>query len=282
VLNVRFEGRWPAGVHLAYTAAAAAGVGLLGVPLRRAPRTGPRAWETTLLLVAWLLSAMALVRVVDVLATDPGAGAVWVVLGVLAVLGAAIALRGVATGTTLAAIAGGASVLAFAAWAGDPSLQADRWLLFAELALFVLLVLAHRDRRPHHAAQLANAAALAALAIVATGVVESVQNPSISERDGFLLGLTPSLGWGWELLLLAAGFGAIAYGAVDRHRGPVLLGAVVLLGFVGTTMRGDLVGWPLMLAAIAAATLVIGLRPTRPLPPPPEDDGDAVEPLPLR
>jgi hypothetical protein len=62
----------------------------------------------------------------------------------------------------------------------------------------------------------------------------------------------------------------------------VLLGALVLVGFVGTTMRGDLVGWPILLAVAAGGMLVIGLRPTRPMPPPPEDDGDAVEPLPLR
>jgi hypothetical protein len=276
VLNSRFDGRWSDGVHAAYTLAAAGFCAALGFPVRRpAGQRGPRAWETTLLVVCWGLTAVALARFVQ-LAEDgagPGTGTL-VALG-LGTLGLGIALRGAGTGSFLAAVSYGVALLAFADWVDDPSLRAFRWLLLLELVVFVFLVLGHRDRRPHHAAQLANAAALAALGIVVTGLAL----PFFAFGDA---GEASTMGEGWSLVLLAAGFGAIGFGAIDRHRGPVVLGGLVLLGFVLTEQEGDLLGWPLLLAVAAAALLVIALRPTHELPPPPDEQGEPVVPLPLR
>ena len=85
--------------------------------------------------------------------------------------------------------------------------------------------------------------------------------------------------------MVLGGFGLLAYGAVDRQRGPVLVGLLVLATWVASASTGDdsLLGWPVVLAAAALFMLVIGLRPTTPAPPDPlEDDGRDPEPLPLR
>jgi hypothetical protein len=52
--------------------------------------------------------------------------------------------------------------------------------------------------------------------------------------------------------------------------------------FVVVIARGDLLGWPLVLLAGAAALLVVGLRPTTPAPPPPDADAPPAPSLPLR
>jgi peptidoglycan/LPS O-acetylase OafA/YrhL len=109
--------------------------------------------------------------------------------------------------------------------------------------------------------QLVNAAGLAALGIAATYAAELV-----------LLGRAADPAWGWELLLLAAGCGLIAYASVDRERGPAVLGVLTLAAFVALAATGDATpaGWPLALAVPTVVMLAIGLRPTTPAPPPPD------------
>ena len=79
---------------------------------------------------------------------------------------------------------------------------------------------------------------------------------------------------GWELLLLGAGWGLIAYAGVDREPGPGYLGFFVLASFVliaGPDVTDpSILGWPLVLLLLAGGVLlVIGLRPRRELPPEP-------------
>lgn len=101
------------------------------------------------------------------------------------------------------------------------------------------------------------------------------------------LGSTPELlaresGWGWELSCFAAAFGLMAYGAVERERGPAYLGALTLaLTVLAAREPGSLLGWPLALGLGAAILLIVGLRPSRPLPPEPDrpsSDVIALEP----
>jgi hypothetical protein len=94
--------------------------------------------------------------------------------------------------------------------------------------------------------------------------------------------------WGWELLILATGFGLIAYSSVDRQPGPAYLGVLNLIIFTAITSLeiddhgATLLGWPLALAGAAVFLLIIGLRPTTPAPPPPDIDAPEPPPLPLR
>ena len=81
----------------------------------------------------------------------------------------------------------------------------------------------------------------------------------------------PGAGTGWELFLYACGFGLCAFSAVDRAPGPGWIGVAVLLATTVAAAGGKatLIGWPLVLAVGAGGLLVIGLRPSRPLPPAP-------------
>jgi hypothetical protein len=80
------------------------------------------------------------------------------------------------------------------------------------------------------------------------------------------------LPWFWELVLLGAGFGLVAFGALDRSPGPAYLGVVNLILFIvaAGNSHESLIGWPLFLLAGGGVMLAAGLRPRRPLPPEPD------------
>jgi hypothetical protein len=70
--------------------------------------------------------------------------------------------------------------------------------------------------------------------------------------------------------VLGAGFGLIAFGALDRRPGPAYLGVVNLILFILAAGVGStLLWWPLILIAAGGFMIVVGLRPRRPLPPEP-------------
>ena len=73
-------------------------------------------------------------------------------------------------------------------------------------------------------------------------------------------------------MLLGAGFGLVAFGALDRSPGPAYLGVLNLVLFilaVDGSETATLYWWPLVLIAGGASMLLAGLRPRRPLPPEP-------------
>jgi hypothetical protein len=88
-------------------------------------------------------------------------------------------------------------------------------------------------------------------------------------------GLLPTF---WELVVLAAGCGLIAYGAVDHAPGAAWLGGAHLVGFLIAASAGaddTLLWWPLLLLLLGGGAVAAGLRPRSPLPP--EPDGYSVE-----
>ena len=150
----------------------------------------------------------------------------------------------------------------------------QRLLLLVMAVGLALAAVSRRDRRPTHAAQLANAGGVALAAIAAGPLAAGLLRGAIARgrRRGPHLGAVPAVGWGWEVPLLIGGFGLLAYGAVDRQRGPVLVGLLGAGGFVASSAgdgRQTLLGWPVVLAVAAAFMLVVGLRPTTPAPPEP-------------
>ena len=131
----------------------------------------------------------------------------------------------------------------------------------------MLVSLVLRAGRPRHAELLVDAAALAILAIG----VQALLGVVIGRLAPFgEVPATPLPGF-WELVLLAAGFGLVAFGAVDRSPGPAWLGLFNLLAFVVLVGQGDktLRWWPLTLLVLGAGTILAGLRPRDPLPPEP-------------
>jgi hypothetical protein len=281
LLNVRMDA-WSSGVHLAYTAAAAALVLGMSVAAPNDP-AGPPAWHATLYVAGYLLALATLARLADVLGSDGGSGTVvWVGVLLTALTAWMSRARGSASGTLLMALTGVVTSLAALDWIVDPDgLSAFRHLLLFDVVVLTLGALWQRIRGPAHGVQLLNATGLTLLGIAATFAFAAF---------GFLFvggdgAGAPGIAWGWSVLLLAGGIGILAAGAADRERGNVLVGILVLLTFVGVSAQGDLLGWPIPLAGAAIVLLVIGLRPSTPLPtePPPGSGGPPPsDPLPVR
>ena len=153
------------------------------------------------------------------------------------------------------------------------------------MVVFGIAAIGQRDRRPRHGGALIDAAGLAVQVIAVSFIVAQGFGIAFAGDES---PTPPGVAWGWELLILAAGFGLIAYSSVDRQPGPAYLGVANLAAFALITALGvtredaTLVGWPIALALAAAILLAIGLRPSTPAPPPPDIDAPEPPPLPLR
>lgn len=165
--------------------------------------------------------------------------------------------RNSAISLLIAALLGGVAIEAVA---GETF---ARWLLLAYAGALVLAALALRLTARRHAEVLIDAAGLAiAWLAVASG-------------DGL-----PAF---FEVVVLGAGLGLVAFGALDRSPGPAYLGVVNLILFIVAAARGEtLFIWPLLLLAGGVLMLGAGLRPRRPLPPEPDPYRAGEAPLAAR
>jgi hypothetical protein len=270
VINVRMEAPWGTGIHLVITGLAAAFV--LAMALL-APMEGPepRPYQSVLLVTGLLLLEVALGRLADVLGADgflSSSGAVtWTQIVLAAVAAQAARSRNSAVCLLIGAAAFAAAVLAFVDWVFSPhGITTFRYLLVLLTLGFTAAALVQRASRREHSVQLINAAGLAVIALELTWAVQAIFAEALE--------LPGDAGWGWELFMLAAGCGLVAYAAVDRVRGPAYIGFFALLLYVVIAAppgggAASLIGWPIVLLLIGGAGLAIGLRPRRPLPPEP-------------
>src|SRR3954453_7548555 len=200
--ELRLSRALPAGVHMVILLGAGALIYWLGV---QAPNEDgrPPAYQSVLLVTGLLLLWAGLLRAAGVLGADPGglpAGA----LAWTAALAAALALwpafeRNSALCLLLAAVLTGVSLTFAVRWVFAPDSPAPcRWLALAPAIALVLAALSLRGPAPRHAELLLDAAGLAVAAIGLSGVV-----------DSSAVGLAGV----WEVALLAAGFGLLAFGA---------------------------------------------------------------------
>ena len=288
LLQVRMG--WSAGAQLALALIATAGIGVLVAGCPREPRPFVSAIVTSGL-IALLLT---LGRLGEVLGGDGlvgGPGALTWKLVVLGLVAAALARTyDAAAATLVAALALAFVPLTFFSWVVDPSPGVQRLRLLVMAVGLALATTARRDRRPTHAAQLANAGgvALAAIGIgsLVAGIFAAVLQVGSPAGGAFAFVLDggDGVGWGWEVPMVLGGFGLLAYGAVDRQRGPVLVGLLVLASWVASAAGdggGSLLGWPVVLAVAALFMLAVGLRPTTPAPPEPLEPSDEP-PAPVR
>jgi hypothetical protein len=243
----------------------------------QAPNEGgkPPAYQSVLLVTGLLLLFPALLRLADVLGAELGEGfpageLTWVSLVEAgAALYAGIRRRS-AVCLLIAAIAGGVALLSGWQWIFDnETFTASRWLLLATSVALALVSLVLRGGSPRQAELMVDGAALAILAIGLQALGSYLlQSFSLfgSTADPILPGL-------WELSLLAAGCGAVAFGAIERSPGPAWLGVANLVAFVAVTgLQGDatLYWWPLALILLGVIGMGAGLRPREPLPPEPD------------
>ncbi len=174
--------------------------------------------------------------------------------------------RNSAISAMIAAIALGAALLAAANWIlGADSQAVYRWLLLALAVAFAGASVVLRAARPRHAELMVITAGLATLAIVLVASVGALVIAFAGfGTTGLEAGFLPGF---WELVVLAAGCGLIAYGALDRVPGAAWLGFAHLFAFVVAASSGaddTLLWWPLVLLALGAGVLAAGLRPLQP------------------
>ncbi len=283
--EIRLRTSLAGGVHLAILAFAAAA--LLALALQARSEGGrPPAFQSVLLVCGLLLAGAALLRLADVLGADlssgvPAATATWTALAL-----AGLALwPAVAKGSSIAALIGalavGIAALSLVRWVtGADSATTYRWLLALAALAYATVSVLLRGPAPRHAEQMVNAAGLAILAIALSGLVGAVLgllSPFAGSPD-----LLPN---GWELVVLFAGCGLVAYGAVDRAPGPAYLGVLNLLAFIVVAGASDgptLLYWPLALLLLGAGAMAAGLRPRSPLPPEPDAYHSGSVPLAAR
>jgi hypothetical protein len=269
--EVRLDDKLPTGVHLLILAVAAGAIYALGVQVVQQGR--PYAFQSVLLVCGLLLLFPALLTLADVLGADfdefPAGAVVWTSL----LFAGAALYPAVARSSSICALIGalalGLAVMAFANWVfGANSAETYRWLLALAAIAYVVVSLALRGVAPRHSEQMANAAGLAVLILGLTAVVP-VFAAFLFPFGAAAAGPLPN---GWELVVLAAGCGLVAYGAVDRAPGPAYLGVANLAVFLVCAAVSDedtLLYWPALILALGLGTMFAGLRPREPLPPEP-------------
>jgi len=258
--EIRLADKLGTGVHMVILLAAGALIYWLGV---QAPNEDgrPPAYQSVLLVIGLALLFAGLLTLSDVLGADfdgfPAGAIVWTSLLMAGFSlwpalerNSAICLLLTMTFFAFALLAGWRFVF------GEVGLTPYRWLLLAIACGSVLASLVLREPAPRHAQQLVNAAGLA----IATIGVLSVAPTVLGDQ------LSPALPGFWEVVLLAAGFGLIAYGALDRAPGPAYLGVLntgLFVLAVATSGDDTLYWWPLTLLVVGIVMLGAGLRPRR-------------------
>jgi hypothetical protein len=240
----------------------------------------PPAYQSVLLVTGLLLLHPALLRLGDVLGAEdpeqfPAGELTWTLAVVAGVALYAAVKRNSAICLLLAAIAGVGTLLAGWEWIfATGTFTASRWLLLVSAAALVMVGLALRDGAPRQAELMIDAAGLAILFIGGQGVLTGL----LDEPTG----VTSALPDFWELIVLGAGVGLIAFGAIDRSPGPAWLGFANLVLFIlaaGTDGDATLYFWPLALLLVGALMMGAGLRPREPLPPEPDAYRAGEQPL---
>ena len=284
LMEVRLSGDTLApGLHLVILGAAAALTLALGL---QAPNEDgrPPAYQSVLLVTGLLLLYPALLRLADVLGAELGDGFPAGELAWTGVLEAGIALyagvkRRSAVCLLIAAIAASVALLSGWEWIFETgTFTASRWLLLVIAFALALTSLVLRAGSPRQAELMVDGAGLAILAIG----VQAVVNFLIDSVNLFQSPSPPLLPGFWELVVLAAGCGLVAYGAIERSPGPAWLGVANLAVFVmvaGFLSDETLYFWPIALILLGAGALAAGLRPRKPLPPEPDAYRAGEQPL---
>jgi hypothetical protein len=272
LVELRLGGSIAAGLQLLFLAAASAA--LLGLGLQAPNEEGrPPAYQSVLLVCGLLVLYPALLRLAKVLGAGPGelttGAVVWTGAVMTAVSAWTAARCHSAICALIAAVAAGVTVVEAVYWIFHPgSFTLSRWLLLVLAIVLVLLALWLRGRYPRHAELLIDGAALAILAIAVEAIVTSVIG-SLGLFGGSPAAPLPGF---WELVVLAAGCGLVAYGAIDRAWGAAWLGVANLVAFLASTTFGhdSVRWWPVILLVLGVGTMAAGLRPRSPLPPEPD------------
>jgi hypothetical protein len=261
--EMRMAGEWSVGFVLAMNLVAAAAV--LGVGLVAARGEGRPDGPATALLIAGLALALAaVVGLADVLGAEGGEGSIALTALAFAGIAAYVAwTRSSPVTGLIAAAALAATVIAAVVGIFDADEVDTFRVLFLALAVaFALAAWRIESIDKHLSVQLVNAAGLAVLALVVTLSGVGLGFPfQVFAGSG---AESANEAFGWELASLLACAALVAYAVVRREPGPGYLGAIctvyALAAAAGPSEEQTLVGWPLVLIALAAVAVVDALR----------------------
>jgi len=230
-------------------------------------------WRAALLVTAVLLAPLALEQLRDTLGLSPRAN-FWHFLVFSAVVALAAYGSFVVGAAYQAFLAGVAGIVAWRfLWdwiLSDPGVTAFRWL-FLILGLGYLgagLVL--RAGKAPQGDELITVAGVVGLLVGVLGLSEAA-----SAFSPFGVPSGHGQGFFWDFLLLLVSLASVAYGALNRVRGPAYVGFVGLLIFslvVGLEVNallkreqpdGSFAGWPLALLLIGGGALAAGVAAQR-------------------
>ena len=262
LVNARFDHTWGRGIHLVYTAAAAAFV-IVMAARTRVEDERPRDWQSILYIAAYLLALVTLLRLANVFGVHdiPGSSGtlVWVGLLLLGLASWFAVGRGSGISMLLAVVTAIVVVLAFIDWVFSPDgPDTFRWiLLLLGLALFAGGFMS-RGSDVRRSVAYVNGGGLAILALGLTFLGTSL-------GSSLALGGSSGTGWGWELMILGFGFASLIYSAHETQSGPGYLGAAnltlfVILAFPPGRDGASLIGWPLVLLLLSGAAIGAALR----------------------
>jgi hypothetical protein len=235
----------------------------------------PPAYQSVLLVTGLLLLWAALLRLSVALGAEdffsdfPSGELTWTALltGLVALYAAL--WRRSAICLLMAAIFGAIALTAGWEWVfGTGTFTPTRWILLLSAAGLAVGSLALRAGAPRQAELLVDGAGLAILFIGLQGIwITFFGAVAVQQAE------QPSLPGFWELILLGAGCGLVAFGAIDRSPGPAWLGFLNLAVFVvaaGADSSEEIYFWPIALILVGAIAMAAGLRPRQPLPPEPD------------
>jgi hypothetical protein len=270
-------------VHFLLLCSAAALILALGL---QAPNEDgrPPAYQSVLLVTGLLLLYATLLRLAVALGAEdffldfPAGELTWTSAVLAGVALFAAVRRRSAICLLIAAIAGAVMLTAGWEWIFAPgTFTPARWLLLLTATGLVLASLALRARAPRQAELLVDGAGVAILFIGLQGVWVTFFG-----AVGALQVERAALPGFWELIVLGAGCGLVAFGAIDRSPGPAWLGFLNLVVFVvaaGSDGDENLYFWPIALILLGAGAMAAGLRPRQPLPPEPDAYRAGEQPL---
>lgn len=276
VTDARFAPEWSDTLRFVLSALIAAIVVVMALQADAGDDV-PRPYESVLYVASFLLVLIALAELATLLGAEGGSAGTVVWVGALLAAYAAYyahdrnsAIMTLATALTLVVV-----VFAFVEWVFDPeSATPFKWVLFISALVLTAGAVHQRDARRRHAVSLVDAAGLTVIALAALVIADQLLNAIFGGLfGGEQIPLTGGPA-GWELVFFAFGCGLIAYGCVDRERVPAFLGVILLGLFAFEALQPgeggpSLIGWPIVLLALAAGLLAIGLRPREELPPEP-------------
>ncbi|MGX6449089.1 hypothetical protein ACVU7I_13640, partial [Patulibacter sp. S7RM1-6] len=175
----------------------------------------------------------------------------------------------------LVALVAGAGAL----WPGDdPRVGVRLALLLATVALVVAIV-ERLERRYRQAIVLADVLAVVVVLLAGTFLLPHVPG---AEATLGLPAAVAGAAWGWQALLLVAGFGLVGLGGALHEHGPGWLGALGLIAALVVLADGEraVVGWPLALLVVGVVLVAVALRPVEHVVVPDEPGGEPPAPVP--